>query len=226
MISRNRVGCRGPGRAPLQGTRRPRCPVLRPGAHGPDRRHLGWRQEAGGVGTRLGRAVSASARASASCSPEGREQVGRGALRASIRSPWGCRMERPGRHGRACLAFPRSAQAAAQDDQTRSQRRWPEWVRMLGPSRSAPAPAPSQWTEQPVVKPRSQLCRRLRVSGGGPRVASAQSLSECGRCRCCSRAGLGAWKVRGTESGQAWGQESWAEASSRPGAPSQAARRE
>ena len=128
-------------------------------------------------------------------------------------------MERPGRHGRACLAFPRSAQAAAQDDQTRSQRRWPEWVRMLGPSRSAPAPAPSQWTEQPVVKPRSQLCRRLRVSGGGPRVASAQSLSECGRCRCCSRAGLGAWKVRGTESGQAWGQESWAEASSRPGAP-------
>lgn len=34
---------------------------------------------------------------------------GTGALRAPIRSPRGCRMERPGRHRRACLAFPRSA---------------------------------------------------------------------------------------------------------------------
>lgn len=79
----------------------------------------------------------------------------------------------------------------------------------------------SQWSS-----PGASSAAGCGSRGGGPRVASAQSLSERGRCRRCSRAGLGAWKVRGTECGRAWGQESRTEASSPPGAPSQAARRE
>ena len=150
MISGNQVGCRGRA-GPLC-----KAPDTR-GALSCDLGHRvltgctwagGWRQEAWGPasGERcrfcpgLGILLTRTARAGGTGGPESLHQEPVGAQDG----------------------------AAGKDDQTRSQRRWPECVRTLGPSRSAPVPAPSQRTEQPVVKPGSQLRRRLRVSGWGP----------------------------------------------------------